>query len=115
MPAVSGSSRSKVTVFQPMCGTFSDGSIWKRRTCPLKTPKAGVYAVRQGPFLTHNLRALLVGEPLRNYVPQKDFLTLLNLEEGTARGDKWGVACQGKGVLWLKDIIDRRFMTRFQE
>ena len=65
--------------------------------------------------MTHNLRALLVGEPLRNYVPQKDFLTLLNLGDGTALGYKWGVAFQGKWVLWLKDIIDRRFMTRFQE
>ena len=79
------------------------------------TPKAGVYAVRQGPFLSHNLRALLAGGPLRNYVPQKDFLTLLNLGDGTALGYKWGAAFQGKWVMRLKDYIDRRFMSRFEE
>ena len=77
------------------------------------TPKAGVYAVRQGPFLSHNLRAFLEDLPLRNYLPQKDFLTLLNLGDGTALGVKWGVAFQGKWVMRLKDYVDRRFMRRF--
>ncbi|REK03183.1 MAG: selenide, water dikinase SelD [Acidobacteria bacterium] len=77
-------------------------------------PKAGVYAVRQGPVLVDNLRRWLAGERLREYQPQSDFLTLLNLGDGTAVGSKWGVQAEGRAVLRLKDWIDRRFMRRFQ-
>lgn len=78
------------------------------------TPKAGVYAVRQGPFVTDNLRAWLAGTSLRTYKPQSDFLMLLNLGDGTAIGSKWGRSFQGRWVMRLKDWIDRRFMRRFQ-
>ncbi len=78
------------------------------------TPKAGVYAVRQGPFLIHNLLARLTGGRLRAYRPQGDFLTLLNLGDGTALGTKWGLSFEGRWVMTLKDKIDRRFMERFQ-
>lgn len=79
-----------------------------------ETPKAGVYAVRQGPFLTRNLRASLAGQPLEPYRPQADFLTLLNLGDGTAIGAKKGLAFEGGWVMRWKDWIDRRFMDRFQ-
>lgn len=78
------------------------------------TPKAGVYAVRQGPALARNLRAALAGRPLETYRPQGDFLTLLNLGDGTALGAKWGLSFEGRWVMRLKDWIDRRFMRRFQ-
>ncbi len=77
-------------------------------------PKAGVYAVRQGPFLERNLRARLAERPLRPYRPQRDFLSLLNLGGGRALGAKWGRAMAGASVFRLKDWIDRRFMDRFQ-
>jgi selenide,water dikinase len=77
-------------------------------------PKAGVYAVRQGPLLAENLRFALSGEPLRAYRPQRDFLALLNLGEQRALGAKWGVAFAGAAAWRLKDAIDRRFMRRFQ-
>lgn len=79
-----------------------------------ETPKAGVYAVRQGPHLTRNLRAALAGRPLEQYAPQRDFLTLLNLGDGTALGAKWGLSFSGRWVMRLKDRIDRAFMRRFQ-
>jgi selenide,water dikinase len=79
-----------------------------------ETPKAGVYAVRQGPILYENLLAFLEGRPLRRYLPQSDFLTLLNLGDGTALGAKWGRSFEGEWVMRLKDWIDRRFMKRFQ-
>jgi len=78
-----------------------------------RTPKAGVYAVRQGPVVTRNLRAALAGRPLERYRPQTDFLTLLNLGGGVAVGAKWGVSFEGRWVMRLKDRIDRRFMRRF--
>ena len=77
-------------------------------------PKAGVYAVRQGPVLHHNLRARIEGRPLRRYRPQRDFLVLLNLGDGTALGAKWGRAIEGPRVFAAKDAIDRRFVRRFQ-
>ena len=77
-------------------------------------PKAGVYAVRSGPVLLHNLRARVRGRPLRAYRPQGDFLSLLNLGDGNAIGVKWGRAAEGRTVFVLKDWIDRRFVRRFQ-
>lgn len=79
-----------------------------------ETPKAGVYAVRQGPYLIDNLYAALEGRPLRRYRPQSDFLTLLNLGDGQALGCKKGLSFEGRWVMQLKDWIDRRFMKRFQ-
>ncbi len=86
------------------CGTLIDHP---------QTPKAGVYAVRQGPVITHNLRAALTGAALRTYTPQRDFLTLLNLGDGTALGTKWGWSFGGRWVMKLKDFIDRRFVEGF--
>lgn len=77
-------------------------------------PKAGVYAVRAAPVLDFNLRARLQQRALRDYIPQRDFLSLLNLGDGTAIGSKWGFVYQGRAALWLKDRIDRAFMTRYQ-
>lgn len=81
---------------------------------PQPLAKAGVYAVRQGPVLERNLRAVLRGERLRAYRPQKGFLALLNLGDGSALGTKWGRVAVGPRVFRLKDRIDRRFMARFQ-
>lgn len=78
------------------------------------TPRAGVYAVRQGPVLARNLKAALHGGRLTRYRPQSDFLTLLNMGDGTALGSKWGLSFEGAWVMRLKDAIDRRFMRRFQ-
>lgn len=77
-------------------------------------PRAGVYAVRQGPILDRNLRARLAGGRLTRYRPQRDFLSLLNLGERRALGSKWGMAVANSNVFRLKDWIDRRFMQRFQ-
>lgn len=79
-----------------------------------RVPKAGVYAVREGPILDANLRARLRGGSLRPYRPQLDFLALLNLGDGRALGAKWGIAASGRAVWRLKDRIDRGFLRRFQ-
>jgi NADH dehydrogenase FAD-containing subunit len=84
--------------------------------CAARTdmPKAGVYAVRAGPVLAANLRASLSGGALRPFQPQRDFLSLLNLGDGTAIGCKRGLVVEGSWVFWLKDRIDRRFMARYR-
>jgi selenide,water dikinase len=76
--------------------------------------KAGVYAVRAGPLLDHNLRAVLQGDRLQEYTPQRDFLSLLNLGDGTAIGSKWGIAIEGRAMMRLKDRIDRAFMQKYR-
>ncbi len=79
-----------------------------------RLPKAGVYAVRQGPVLAHNLRAHVAGRPLRAYRPQRDFLSLMNLGDGRAVAVKWGRSAEGAWVWRLKDAIDRAFVRRYR-
>lgn len=91
---------------------------------PAAIPKTGVHAVRQGEVLFRNLVAAVSAirdgaggveaALMSRYEPQSDFLTLLNLGDGTALGTKWGYAVEGRWVRWLKDVIDRRFVERFQ-
>ena len=50
--------------------------------------QAGVYAVRAGPILLHNLVARCVGTPLVTYRPQRDFLKLLCTGDGNAIGTR---------------------------
>lgn len=77
-------------------------------------PKAGVYAVRQGPVLAANLRAALAGQPLQAYRPQRRYLALLATADGGAIA-AWGRhAAQGAALGWLKDRIDRDFIARYR-
>lgn len=77
-------------------------------------PKAGVYAVRQGPVLAHNLRAVLLEKTLREHRPQKRFLSLLSLGEKRATADRGAFSATGRWVWRWKDKIDREFMARFE-
>lgn len=92
---------------------FAVGDCAAQEAWP-QTPRAGVYAVRQGPFLADNLRATLQNQPLRPYAPQKDFLTLLNLGDGIAIAARWNRTVTSGRMWTLKDRIDRRFMEKFQ-
>ena len=85
-------------------GTISNGNI----------PKAGVYAVRQGPILWDNIQRRLAGRSLIPYEPQKSFLKLLNMGDGTAVGEWRGFSFGGRWVMKLKQRIDQRFMDKYQ-
>lgn len=79
------------------------------------TPKAGVFAVRQGPILWENLQRSLRRRQLLEYRPQRRFLKLLNTGDGSAIGE-WGGHClRGSAMWWLKDRIDRKFMDMYQD
>ena len=91
---------------------FATGDIASFATIDL--PKAGVYAVRQGPLLADNLLRAAKGQPLRDYRPQRHYLMLIST------GERYAVAARGRWTTegaWAwrwKDWIDRRFVQRFQ-
>ncbi|MEE1656087.1 FAD-dependent oxidoreductase [Microvirga sp. CF3062] len=78
-------------------------------------PKAGVFAVRQGPVLARNLRRAVRGEVLESYIPQRDHLLLIATGDGRAIGGRGRfLAFEGRLAWQLKDVIDQRFMRRFK-
>jgi pyridine nucleotide-disulfide oxidoreductase family protein len=78
------------------------------------TPKAGVYAVREGPVLWESLKAAVRGSEPPRYEPQRGFLSILNTADGRALLDYKGIVSHSRWAWRLKDRIDRRFMARYQ-
>jgi NADH dehydrogenase FAD-containing subunit len=80
-----------------------------------KLARIGVYAIREAPVLYRNLLvALGSGEPA-HFEPQRRFLWIMNLGDGTdlaARGRLWW---HGRLAFRLKDWIDRRFLREYQQ
>ncbi|MBX9466865.1 MAG: FAD-dependent oxidoreductase [Rhizobium sp.] len=77
-------------------------------------PKAGVFAVRQGPVLAENIHRCLMGKPLKAYRPQRFWLVLISLANESAIADKWGLAISGSWVARWKRRTDCRFMQRYR-
>jgi selenide, water dikinase len=78
-------------------------------------PRAGVFAVRQGPILAHNLLAKAQKESLQNYHPQQDFLSILRTGPKSAIASRGRYfAFQGSWIARWKDRIDQQFMDMFR-
>ncbi|NJL87738.1 MAG: selenide, water dikinase SelD [Leptolyngbyaceae cyanobacterium SM1_1_3] len=78
-------------------------------------PKAGVFAVRQGPPLFQNLQRWLTGRSLQPFTPQKQFLNLIDTGTGTAIASRGPFAAESGLFRWWKDRIDRKFMRLFRD
>ena len=93
---------------------FAAGDCAMMAHAPRK--KAGVYAVRQAPVLTANLRDALRGRaPSRSYAPQADYLKLVSTGGRAAVFDRSGLSAHSPFLWALKDDIDRRFMRRLSD
>lgn len=82
---------------------------------PRPLPRAGVYAVRQGPVLFRNLLATLEGKPLEPFRPQHRYLLILNLGDGNGLAVWGGLTAHGRWALRWKDRLDRSFLRPFRE
>ena len=80
-----------------------------------KLEKAGVFAVRQGPPLTENLRRAVGGTALYAYNPQTTWLALISTGDQYAIASRGWLGFAGDWVWKWKDWIDRRFMRKFQD
>lgn len=90
---------------------FAAGDVASRVDAP--HPKSGVYAVRAGPPLAHNLMAAHHGKPLKPHHPPRRTLNLLSCGPGHAIAS-WGPLHAEGGWAWRwKDRIDRGFMARY--
>ncbi len=76
--------------------------------------KVGVYPVRENPILYHNLLAAVTGGEMKSFEPQKNYLLIFNLGDGTGLFWKGNWVWKGKLGFFLKDYIDRKFMKNFQ-
>ncbi|PAU73733.1 FAD-dependent oxidoreductase [Vreelandella alkaliphila] len=76
-------------------------------------PKAGVYAVRQGPVLAENLRAACHNESLVNWKPPKRVLALIGTGDSHAIASRGAIGFSGRWVWEWKKRIDARFIARF--
>lgn len=92
-------------------GVFAAGDTASMQGYDL--PKSGVYAVRQGPYLSENLRRTIAGKPLSRFRPQSDALYLISTGDRYAIGVRNGISFEGNWVWRWKDHIDRTFMEKF--
>ena len=83
-------------------------------------PKAGVFAVREAEIIIKNINKTVESlrtekiQKLIEFIPQGDFLKIINKCNGQAIAIKWGRAFIGKLAWMLKHKIDTNFMKQFK-
>jgi pyridine nucleotide-disulfide oxidoreductase family protein len=80
-------------------------------------PKAGVFAVRMGPVLSHNLQQVLRQAPhpgLQSYRPQRHYLVIIGTGDAQALANRGRFSWQAAWIWRWKNRIDRGFLARFK-
>lgn len=75
--------------------------------------RSGVHAVHAGPILAHNIRATIMGYPLREYDAKRRSLYLLSCGEKYGVMSWGGFSASGAWVWMWKNHIDKTFIKRF--
>ncbi|MBT9315591.1 selenide, water dikinase SelD [Leptothoe spongobia] len=78
-------------------------------------PKAGVFAVRQGPPLYKNLQRYLSGDSLKPFKPQRQFLNIIDLGTGGAIASRGQWSAESIWFRRWKHQIDGKFMALFDQ
>jgi len=92
---------------------FAAGDVATQINSP--RPKAGVFAVRQGPVLFANLTRAILQKPLQQHRPQHKFLSILACGDKQAIASRGAISMTGNWVWRLKDKIDQQFMNKFNQ
>ena len=77
-------------------------------------PKSGVYAVRQGAVLAENLKRIVRGMTMLDYLPQPESLSLISCGAKYAIASRGGWSAEGRWAWRWKDWLDRRWIGRFR-
>jgi selenide,water dikinase len=77
-------------------------------------PKSGVYAVRQGAVLAENLKRVVRGMAMLDYVPQKASLSLISCGGKYAIASRGNWSAEGGWAWYWKDWVDRRWIASFR-
>lgn len=103
----------------PTLQVLNDPDVFAAGDCAGLTdsprPKAGVFAVRAGPFLAGNLRRRARGDALRPWRPQDNHLALISTGERYAVASRGAFKAEGAWLWTVKDWIDRRWMRMYQD
>lgn len=113
--ALSESGHVLVNAFQQSTShphVFAAGDVAHR--ADVAHARSGVYAVRAGPPLAHNLLAFHQRMPLKPHQPPKRTLNLLSCGTGHAIASYGALSLEGAWAWRWKDRIDRSFIERYQ-
>ncbi len=81
---------------------------------PRALDRVGVYAVRQNPLLLNNLLATAEHGNLKEFIPQKKYLGILNMGDGRGLLFRGSFVCKGRSAFIFKNYLDNSFMKKFQ-
>lgn len=102
----------------PLLHSVADPGIFAAGDCAAidghARPMAGVFGVRAAPVLRRNLAARAAGGRLCSYVPQRRWLAILDLGDGTGLAVRGRLWWRGRSALWLKRRLDLGFIRRMR-
>ncbi len=77
--------------------------------------KAGVFAVRAGPYLFHNITSSFGNRTFRKFYPQRRHLKLISIGKRKAISSGRGFQLSGSAIWHWKNFIDKKFMKGFSK